>query len=132
MRFALALLLAASAAGCSRKAAGSYKNCLKLRLGMTQEQLFAQMGEPDETIPFVEGKSLEHLRGRTAYEWANPASMPGPNYVSVSDASRKVESVRCSDVVITAEVFVEPPEPPSAPARTQEPPAESPPAPARP
>ncbi|MDO8756705.1 MAG: hypothetical protein Q7J64_01725 [Elusimicrobiota bacterium] len=107
------LLLAALvlAAGCSRKAALNYRHCLKLRIGMTQEQVFAAMGAPEESFPYIEGKSLPHLLGRTAYEWANPASMPAPNRVSFDDASGKAESIRCGDSVVTAQVFVEPPEP---------------------
>ena len=99
------------AAACSRKTAQNYRTCLKLRIGMTREQVFAAMGPPEETFPYVEGKSLPHLAGRTAYEWSNPASMPAPNRVSVGDASGTAESIRCGDSVITAAVFVEPPEP---------------------
>lgn len=99
------------AAGCSRKTAQNYRTCLKLRIGMTREQVFAAMGQPEETFPYVEGKSLPHLAGRTAYEWSNPASMPAPNRVSIDDASGKAESIRCGDAVITAAVFIEPPEP---------------------
>lgn len=99
------------AAGCSRQAAQNYRRCLKLRIGMTREQVVAAMGNPDETFPYVEGKSLPHLKGRTAYEWGNPASMPAPNRVSFDDASGTAESIRCGDAVITAAVFVEPPEP---------------------
>ncbi|OGS01784.1 MAG: hypothetical protein A2V88_12700 [Elusimicrobia bacterium RBG_16_66_12] len=107
-RTSLVVLILAAAA-CSKKTANNYRNCLKLRLGMTQEDLLTIMGAPDETFPYVEGKSLPHLQGRTAYEWANPATMPGPNHVSVEDASGKVASVRCSDSVISASVFIEPP-----------------------
>lgn len=78
---------------------------------MTTAQLFAAMGPAEETFPYVEGKSLPHLKGRTAHEWRNPASMPAPNRVSVDDASGQVESIRCGDSVVTAAVFVEPPEP---------------------
>lgn len=115
-RVLLAAALAACA--CSRGPSKNYRNCLKLRVGMTAAEMEAVMGPPAETIPFVEGKSLEHLRGRTAYEWPNRATMSGPNHVSVSDATGRIESVRCSDVRVTAEVFAEPPEPaaPSAPA----------------
>jgi TPR repeat protein len=74
------------------------------------------MGPPEETIPYVEGKSLDYLKGRTAYEWSNPASMPGGDHVSVDDASGKIESIRCSNSEITASVFVEPPAPSSAAA----------------
>lgn len=110
MRRALlaALLLAA---GCSKKAALNYRHCLKLRIGMTQEQVFAAMGPPEESFPYVEGKSLPHLAGRTAHEWSNPASMPAPNRVSFDDASGKAESIRCGDSVVTTAVFIEPPEP---------------------
>lgn len=103
----LALSLALTA--CSRGTGQNYKNCLKLRLGMTREQVFAVMGEPDATNPYVEGKSLPHLKGRTSYEWENVSRFPGPNHVSVEEATGKVASVRCSEVVISAEVFVEPP-----------------------
>jgi hypothetical protein len=110
MRSALlvALLLAAA---CSRKTAQNYRQCLKLRIGMTREQVVAAMGPPEETFPYVEGKSLPHLAGRTAYEWGNPASMPAPNRVSFDDASGKAESIRCGGSVITTAVFIEPPEP---------------------
>ena len=99
------------AAGCSRQPSLNYRHCLKLRIGMTREQVFATMGPAEETFPYVEGKSLPHLKGRTAYEWSTPASMPAPNRVSFDDASEKAESIRCSDAVVTAAVFVEPPEP---------------------
>lgn len=108
-RLLLAVLLLA--AGCSRKAALNYRHCLKLRIGMTQEQVFAAMGPPDESFPYVEGKSLPHLQGRTAHEWRNPASMPAPNRVSFDDASGKAQSIRCGDSVVTTAVFIEPPEP---------------------
>lgn len=71
---------------------------------MTQKELFEIMGPADEIIPFVEGKSLEHRRGFTAYEWANPASMPGPNHISVNDQSQKVTSIRCSNVSLMTPV----------------------------
>lgn len=109
-RIALVLLILATAA-CSKKNAENYGHCLKLRLGMTQSELFKIMGAPDETLPYIEGKSLPHLKGRTAYEWANPASMPGPNHVSVEDARGELASIRCSDSVITTSVFLEPPAP---------------------
>ena len=107
------LLLAALllVAGCSRQPALNYRHCLKLRIGMTREQVLAVMGPPEETFPYVEGKSLPHLLGRTAYEWSNPASMPAPSRVSFDDASAKAESIRCGDAVITTAVFIEPPEP---------------------
>lgn len=110
----LLIIMILSAAACSKKTAANYPHCLKLRLGMTKEELMKVMGPPDETMPYVEGKSLPHLQGRTAYEWANPASMPGPNHVSVVDETGKVTSVRCSDSVISASVFVEPPAPSTA------------------
>jgi hypothetical protein len=97
------------AAGCSRQPALNYRHCLKLRIGMTREQVFAAMGPPEETFPYIEGKSLPHLKGRTSYEWGTPASMPAPNRVSFDDASGKAESIRCGDSVITAAVFIEPP-----------------------
>ena len=109
MRRVLPILLALAAAACSKKSADNYRHCLKLRLGMTQEELLKIMGAPDETIPYVEGKSLPHLSGRTAYEWSNPAAMPGPNHISVEEATGKLASVRCSDVVVNASVFIEPP-----------------------
>lgn len=111
MRRALLVALAAAAAGCSgRKQVLNYKHCLRLRVGMDRERMLEIMGPPEETIPFVEGKSLDYLRGRTAYEWSNPSSMPGPDHVSVEDATGKVASIRCSNAEITASVFVEPPE----------------------
>lgn len=102
----LAAVLLASA--CSRKPALNYRHCLKLRIGMTREQMTEIMGEPEETFPYVEGKTLPHLKGRTSYEWGTPASMPAPNTVTVDDAAGKITSVRCADAVITATVFVEP------------------------
>jgi outer membrane protein assembly factor BamE (lipoprotein component of BamABCDE complex) len=105
-----------AAAGCGRKQAANYKHCLKLRVGMTREDMLKVMGAPEETLPFVEGKSLDYLRGRTAYEWSNPATMPGPDHVSVEDASGKIASIRCSNAEITASVFVEPPAPSTATA----------------
>lgn len=111
-RLALLAVFALAAAGCSRQAAQNYRRCLKLRIGMTREQVFAAMGQPEETFPYVEGKSLPHLKGRTAYEWSTPASMPAPNRVSFDDATGKAESIRCGDAVITAAVFVEPAAPP--------------------
>ncbi|MDD5301679.1 MAG: hypothetical protein PHS14_01110 [Elusimicrobia bacterium] len=111
IRHGLLALFILAAAGCSRQAGLNYRRCLKLRVGMTREQVFAAMGPPEETFPYVEGKSLPHLKGRTAYEWSTPASMPAPNRVSFDDASGKAESIRCGDSVITAGVFVEPPAP---------------------
>ena len=109
MRGAAIALMVLTSAACSRNASDNYRRCLKLRLGMTREEALKIMGTPDETLPFSEGKSLPHLRGRTAYEWANPVTMPGPNHVSVEEATGKVASVRCSDVVVSASVFIEPP-----------------------
>lgn len=111
MRRPLALAVLLAAAACSRQPARNYRHCLKLRIGMTREQVFLMMGAPEETFPYVEGVSLPHLKGKTAYEWANPASMPAPNRVSIDDASGKAESIRCGDSVITTAVFIEPPEP---------------------
>lgn len=111
MKLALLAALLLAASGCSKRAAQNYRRCLKLRIGMTREQVFAAMGPAEETIPYVEGKSLPHLKGRTAYEWSTPASMPAPNRVSFEDATGLAESIRCGDAVITAAVFVEPPEP---------------------
>lgn len=108
---ALTLVVLVFAAACSRQPALNYRHCLKLRIGMTREQVFKIMGEPEETFPYVEGKSLPHLAGRTAYEWSTPASMPAPNRVSFQDATGLAESIRCSDAVVTATVYVEPPEP---------------------
>lgn len=97
------------AAGCSQQPALNYRHCLKLRVGMTREQVLAAMGPPDETAPYVEGRSLPHLKGRTAYEWGNPASMSAPNRVSFDDASEKAESIRCGDSAVTTAVYAEPP-----------------------
>ena len=108
-RACLAVLLLA--AGCSKQPALNYRHCLKLRIGMTKEQVFAAMGPPEETFPYIEGKSLPHLKGRTACEWSTPSSMPAPNRVSFDDASGKATSIRCGDSVITTAVFIEPPEP---------------------
>lgn len=105
--FAVLLL----AAGCSKQPALNYRHCLKLRIGMTKEQVFAAMGQPEESFPYVEGKSLPHLKGRTAYEWSTPSSMPAGNRVSFDDASGKAESIRCGDSVIETAVFIEPPAP---------------------
>jgi TPR repeat protein len=113
MRRAFALVILAAAAACSHQAEANYKHCLRLRVGMTKAEMVAVMGEPEETIPYVEGKSLPYLKGRTAYEWSNPASMPGGDHVSVDDAG-KIESIRCSNSEITASVFVEPPAPSTA------------------
>ncbi|MCR4295631.1 MAG: hypothetical protein NUW21_08860, partial [Elusimicrobia bacterium] len=75
-RIALALLLLAAA--CSKKPAQNYRNCLKLRVGMTREQMIQMMGEPEETIPYVEGKSLPHLKGHTGYDWRTPGAAIAP------------------------------------------------------
>lgn len=107
----LALAAVLLAAACSQKPAQNYRKCLKLRVGMTREDVLKAMGEPDETLPYVEGRSLPHLKGRTSYEWNTPASMPAPARVTVEDATGKAESIRCADVVVTAAVFVEPPAP---------------------
>ncbi len=106
-RISLAVLLAAAA--CSKQPALNYRHCLKLRIGMTREQVFAAMGQPEETFPYVEGKSLPHLKGRTAYEWSTPATMPAANRVSFQDPPGTVESIRCGDSVVSAAVYVEPP-----------------------
>jgi outer membrane protein assembly factor BamE (lipoprotein component of BamABCDE complex) len=113
---ALALAVLALAAGCSRQPELNYKHCLKLRVGMSKADMVKIMGEPETTLPFVEGRSLDYLKGRTAYEWSNPASMPGGDHVSMDDASSKIESIRCSNSEITASVYVEPPAPSSAAA----------------
>ena len=112
MKYALFALFLAS--GCGRKLAINYKHCLSLRVGMTRDDLFKTMGPPEETLPFVEGKSLDYLRGRTAYEWPNPGSMPGPNHASVDDATGKIASIRCSNSEISAPLFIEPPAPSTA------------------
>ena len=116
MKRAAALVLAALAAACSRQAELNYKHCLKLRVGLSKEDMLKVMGAPEETNPYVEGKSLPYLKGRTAYEWSNPATMPGGDHVSVDEASGKIESIRCSNSEITASVFNEPPAPSSAAA----------------
>lgn len=108
------LALLVLAAGCSNRAENNYRHCLKLRVGMSKGDMLKAMGGAEDVFPYVEGKSLEYLKGRTAYEWSNPASMPGGDHVSVEDASGKVESIRCSNSEITAAVFVEPPAPSSA------------------
>jgi hypothetical protein len=107
LRRSAILLLALALTACSRKAEAHYRRCLHLRVGMTKDDLLKYMGEPDEVQPYVEGKSLEYLKGRTAYEWSNPATMPGPDHVSVSDATGLVESIRCSNSEITAPLFPE-------------------------
>ena len=108
-RLALAALLLTAA--CSKQPALNYRHCLKLRIGMTREQVFAAMGPPEETHPYVEGKSLPHLKDHTAYEWSTPASMPAGNRVSFNDATALAESIHCGDSVITTAVFIEPPAP---------------------
>jgi hypothetical protein len=109
MRRLAALVVLLSA--CSKQGALNYRHCLKLRIGMTREEVFKTMGQPEDTFPYVEGKSLPNQKGRTAYEWSTPASMPAPARVSIEDATGKAESIRCSDAVVTAAVFVEPPAP---------------------
>ena len=111
MRKASLLAAVLLAAGCSRKPALNYRHCLKLRVNMTREQMVQIMGEPEESFPYIEGKTLPHLKGRTSYEWSTPASMPAPNTVTVDDASGQLTSIRCSDSIVTTAVFVEPPEP---------------------
>ena len=106
-----ALDLLALAAGCSRQAELNYRHCLQLRLGMSKEDMLGIMGPPETTIPYVAGKSLDYLKGRTAYEWPNPATMPSGDHVGTDDASGKIESIRCSGAEITSPVFI----PPSAP-----------------
>ena len=118
MRRAAALLLIALAA-CSKQEELNYRHCLKLRVGMSKADMVKIMGEPETTLPYVEGKSLEYLKGRTAYEWSNPASMPGGDHVSLEDAAEKIESIRCSNSEITASVFVEPPAPSSSTAASK-------------
>ncbi len=110
-----ALLALLIAAGCSKKPALNYRHCLKLRIGMTREKLVEIMGEPEETFPYVEGKTLPHLKGRTSYEWSTPATMSASCSVTVDDAAGKITSARCADAVLTATVFVEPPAPAAAP-----------------
>lgn len=105
------LVLALAAAACSRRAAQNYQHCLKLRVGMTKAEMAAIMGAPETTIPFVEGKSLDYLKGRTAYEWSNPSDVLAPDHVSVTDATGLVQSIRCGQVEISAVKVVEPPEP---------------------
>jgi hypothetical protein len=107
MRCAAAALAVLLVSACSRKAELNYKHCLHLRVGMSKDQLFKIMGEPEDTQPYVEGRSLEYLKGRTAYEWSNPATMPGPDHASVDDATGRVESIRCSNAEITASAFPE-------------------------
>jgi hypothetical protein len=114
MRLYAALALLVLAAGCSRKTELNYRHCLKLRVGMSKDDMIKAMGGTEEVVPYVEGKSLDYLKGRTAYEWSNPATMPGGDHVSVDDASGKVESIRCSNSEITAPLFVEPPAPSTA------------------
>jgi hypothetical protein len=115
-RGVLAVLAAAALAGCSKKEEANYRHCLKLRVGMSKDDMVRIMGGVEETNPYIEGKSLPYLKGRTAYEWSNPASMPGGDHVSLDDASGKIESIRCSNSEITASVFVEPPAPSTATA----------------
>ncbi|MFI5362044.1 MAG: tetratricopeptide repeat protein [Elusimicrobiota bacterium] len=117
MRRAVAIaLLVLAATSCSRREELNYKHCLKLRVGMSKDDMLKVMGAPEETLPYVEGKSLAYLKGRTAYEWSNPATMPGGDHVSMDEASGKIESVRCSNSEITASVVSEPPVPSRAAA----------------
>ncbi len=110
MRRAAAVLFLLAAGACSRREQANYRHCLRLRIGMTREEALKIMGPPDETLPYVEGKTLAYLKGRTAYEWSNPAAMPGPDHVSVEDATALVETIRCSGVDLQAQVFVPPPD----------------------
>jgi hypothetical protein len=103
MRLAACIGLLLTTTACTGRSDLNYRNCLRLRVGMTRGEVFATMGPPDETMSFVEGKSPEHLRGRTAYEWGNPASMAAPNHVSVIDATEKTASIRCANVELSAE-----------------------------
>jgi hypothetical protein len=107
VRLFLAAALVFLASACSRQAELNYRHCLRLRVGMTKEELTRVMGEPEETLPYIEGRSLDYLKGRTAYEWSNPATMPGPDHVSVDDATGKIESIRCAGSEISASVFPE-------------------------
>lgn len=107
MKYALLAGLLFTAA-CSRQPALNYRHCLKLRIGMTREEVFAAMGPPEETHPYIEGKSLPHLKDHTAYEWSTPASMPAGNRVSFNDTTTLAESIHCGDSVITTAVFIEP------------------------
>ncbi|PIR15550.1 MAG: hypothetical protein COV48_13745 [Elusimicrobia bacterium CG11_big_fil_rev_8_21_14_0_20_64_6] len=108
-----ALLLLAA---CSRKTAQNYRHCLKLRVGMTREQAVAVMGQPEEITPYVEGKSLPHLKGLTAYEWRNPGSMPAPNHITIDDATGKVRNIRCGDSTVNTAYLAEPEAGPAAEA----------------
>ncbi len=111
--FVAAVVAAALASsGCSRREDRNYRRCLRLRVGMTREELLKFMGPPDSVQPFVEGKTPDYLRGRTAYEWNNPPEMPSPDHVSVLDAADQVESIRCAGAVIDSSL---PPQP-DAPA----------------
>lgn len=76
---------------------------------MTREQAVAVMGQPEEITPYVEGKSLPHLKGLTAYEWRNPGSMPAPNHVIIDDATGKVRNIRCGDSTVNTAYVAEPP-----------------------
>ena len=104
---ALAALIAA--AGCSKRAAAHYKNCLTLRVDMTKADMLKIMGAPDAVLPYIEGTTPDYLKGRTAYEWSNPADMPSGDHVSVDDGSGKIESIRCAGTEIASGVLVEPP-----------------------
>jgi hypothetical protein len=115
MRRAAALALLSLAAACSRQDELNYQHCLRLRVGMPKADMLKIMGEPEEIQPYVEGKSLPYLKGRTAYEWSNPAMMPSGDRVSMDDATEKIESVRCSGAEITAP-FIPPSHPSTAAA----------------
>ncbi|MDP3544365.1 MAG: hypothetical protein Q8T11_18020, partial [Elusimicrobiota bacterium] len=113
----LSLVLLLLAAACSKKPAQNYRNCLKLRIGMTREQMIQVMGEPEATIPYVEGKSLPHLKGRTGYDWRTPGAMAAPIHISFDDASGTVAAIRCGDAIVNTVFVAEPPaEDPAAPA----------------
>lgn len=111
MRTAVILALLALAAGCSRRDDLNYQHCLRLRVGMPKAVMLRIMGAPDETQPYIEGKSLLYLKGRTAYEWSNPAMMPSDDRVSMDDSAGTIESIHCSGAEITAPFI-----PPSAPS----------------
>ncbi len=112
----LSLVVLLLAAACSKKPAQNYRHCLKLRIGMTREQLISVMGEPEDAFPYVEGKSLPHLQGHTAFEWSTPSTMSAPNHVSIEDATGKVESIRCGDSTVNTVFVIEPSSAPDAAA----------------
>ncbi|NNN06512.1 MAG: hypothetical protein HKL90_11480 [Elusimicrobia bacterium] len=111
-KIAVVVLFALSAA-CSKREARNYHRCLSLRVGMTKDELLRFMGPPDDVEPFVEGRTPDYLRGRTAYEWNNPPEMPSPDHVSVRDSNGHVESIRCGGVDIVSSL---PPAPLTPPA----------------